>query len=87
MIPGWTLALQMMRAGDEWELTIPSGLAYGKSGTPDGTIPPDQTLVFDVELLKVAPSQMGQCPAIGAIPAGAFGGFGRDRASRAWRGK
>ncbi len=62
VIPGWTLALQMMHAGDEWELTIPSGLAYGKGGTPDGTIPPDQTLVFDVELLKVAPSQMGQCP-------------------------
>jgi FKBP-type peptidyl-prolyl cis-trans isomerase len=62
VIPGWTLALQMMHAGDKWELTIPSTLAYGKSGTPDGTIPPGQTLVFDVELLKVAPSEMGQCP-------------------------
>ncbi|HEX4860887.1 MAG TPA: FKBP-type peptidyl-prolyl cis-trans isomerase [Rhizomicrobium sp.] len=62
VIPGWTLALQMMHAGDKWELTIPSALAYGKGGTPDGTIPPDQTLVFEVELLKVAPSEMGQCP-------------------------
>ena len=62
VIPGWTIALQMMHAGDEWELTIPSNLAYGKSGTPDGTIPPDQTLIFDVELLSVAPSQQGQCP-------------------------
>jgi len=62
VIAGWTEALQMMHEGEKWELVIPSGLAYGKTGTPDGTIPPDQTLVFEVELLKVSPSQMGQCP-------------------------
>jgi FKBP-type peptidyl-prolyl cis-trans isomerase len=61
VIPGWTLALQKMHVGDKWEITIPALLAYGKSGTPDGTIPPEQTLVFEVELLKVAPSEMGQC--------------------------
>jgi FKBP-type peptidyl-prolyl cis-trans isomerase len=62
VIPGWTLALQMMHAGDKWEVTIPSLLAYGKKGTPGGPIPPDQTLVFEIELLKVAPAEMGQCP-------------------------
>jgi FKBP-type peptidyl-prolyl cis-trans isomerase len=62
VIAGWTEALQMMHVGDKWELTIPSGLAYGKTGTPGGPIPGDQTLVFEVELLKVAPSEMGQCP-------------------------
>lgn len=62
VIRGWTMALQMMHAGDEWMLYIPSTLAYGDGGTPDGTIPGGAALVFDVTLLKVAPSQMGQCP-------------------------
>ena len=60
VIAGWTEALQMMHVGDEWELVIPSGLAYGKSGV--GPIPAGATLIFDVELLKVSPSEMGQCP-------------------------
>ncbi len=62
VIAGWTEALQMMHAGDEWELVIPAGLAYGKTGTPGGPIPGGATLIFDVELLKVSPSEMGQCP-------------------------
>jgi len=62
VIKGWTMALQMMHAGDEWMLFIPSTLAYGDRGTPDGTIPGGAALVFDVTLLKTAPSQMGQCP-------------------------
>ena len=62
VIAGWTEALQMMHEGEEWELVIPSGLAYGKDGTPGGPIPPNATLIFDVQLLKVSPSQMGQCP-------------------------
>jgi FKBP-type peptidyl-prolyl cis-trans isomerase len=62
VIAGWTEALQMMHAGDEWELVIPAGLGYGKTGTPGGPIPGGATLIFDVELLKVSPSEMGQCP-------------------------
>ena len=62
VIAGWTEALQMMHEGDQWELYIPAGLAYGKAGTPGGPIPGGATLIFDVELLKVAPSEMGQCP-------------------------
>lgn len=53
LIPGWVEALSLMKEGDEWELVIPSNLAYGENGTPDGTIPPSQTLVFDMTLLKV----------------------------------
>lgn len=61
VIAGWTEALRMMRAGDEWELFIPSTLGYGATGTPGGPIPGGATLIFDVTLLTVSPSQMGQC--------------------------
>ena len=60
LIPGWVEALQMMHAGDKWKLVIPAGLAYGKGGAGDGLIPADQTLVFEIELLKVtAPTSAG----------------------------
>lgn len=65
LIPGWTEALELMRAGDQWHLVIPSNLAYGPRGAANGVIPPDQVLVFDLTLLKVLPpdkdkSQDGQ---------------------------
>jgi FKBP-type peptidyl-prolyl cis-trans isomerase len=61
LIPGWVEALQMMHAGDKWRLVIPSGLAYGNSGAGNGLIPPDQTLLFDIELLKVSPPTEKGC--------------------------
>ena len=51
VIPGWVEALQMMNEGSKWRLFIPSNLAYGAQGA--GPIGPHQTLIFDVELLKV----------------------------------
>jgi FKBP-type peptidyl-prolyl cis-trans isomerase len=54
LIPGWVEALQMMKEGDEWELVIPAELGYGEAGA-GGVIPPNQTLVFQMALLKVAP--------------------------------
>jgi FKBP-type peptidyl-prolyl cis-trans isomerase len=53
LIPGWMEALTLMREGDHWQLVIPSGLAYGPRKV--GPIPPSQTLVFDLELVKVTP--------------------------------
>lgn len=53
VIPGWVEALQLMKEGSKWRLFIPSNLAYGPAGTPGGPIGPNQTLLFDVELLKV----------------------------------
>jgi FKBP-type peptidyl-prolyl cis-trans isomerase len=55
LIPGWTEALEIMREGDHWHLVIPAELAYGSRGQ-GGVIPPDQTLVFDLELVKVTPA-------------------------------
>ena len=54
VIRGWTEALQSMPEGSIWELYIPSDLAYGPGGAPQGGIGPNETLVFKVELIKVA---------------------------------
>lgn len=51
-IPGWVEALSLMKEGDEWELVIPSNLAYGEEGAGN-VIPPNQTLIFDMQLLAV----------------------------------
>ncbi|HIF64435.1 MAG TPA: FKBP-type peptidyl-prolyl cis-trans isomerase [Deltaproteobacteria bacterium] len=52
VIKGWTEALQLMGVGSKWKLTIPPELAYGKRGA-GRDIGPDETLVFEVELLKI----------------------------------
>ena len=54
LIKGWVEALAMMKPGDRWMLYIPSELGYGAKGTPDGSIPPNAALQFEVELLDVA---------------------------------
>ena len=53
VIKGWVEALQLMKPGSKWELTIPSELAYGPGGTANGRIGPNATLIFEVELLDV----------------------------------
>jgi FKBP-type peptidyl-prolyl cis-trans isomerase len=53
LIAGWVEALSLMKEGDEWELVIPSNLAYGERGAGNGLIPANQVLVFDMTLLKV----------------------------------
>lgn len=52
VIPGWTEALQLMKEGDEWELFIPSELAYKDQGAGD-KIGPNETLIFTVHLIEV----------------------------------
>ena len=51
VIPGWTEALKLMKAGDNWILYIPSDLAYGERGNQ--AIPPNSVLIFDVQLIAI----------------------------------
>jgi FKBP-type peptidyl-prolyl cis-trans isomerase FkpA len=52
VIAGWDQGVAEMKIGDKVKLTIPPELAYGRAGYP-GAIPPDSTLVFEVELLSI----------------------------------
>jgi FKBP-type peptidyl-prolyl cis-trans isomerase FklB len=53
VIPGWTEGLQLMSEGSRTKLYIPADLAYGPGGNQ--RIGPNETLVFDVELLEINP--------------------------------
>jgi FKBP-type peptidyl-prolyl cis-trans isomerase FklB len=76
-IPGWQEALKLMPAGSRWQLFIPPQLAYGTNGLrkgkkrsgPNVGIGPDETLVFEVDLLAIKPGPAGTTTAaLGAAP-------------------
>ena len=52
VIPGWDEGIMLLKKGDKARFVIPSHLGYGEVGA-GGVIPPNATLVFDVELMEV----------------------------------
>jgi len=56
VIPGWTEGLQLMKVGGKARLVLPSALAYGPGGMGEA-IGPNETLVFEVELLDINPAE------------------------------
>ena len=52
IIPGWQEILQLMPEGSRWEVVIPPALAYGSTGA-GGMIGPEETLIFEIELIEI----------------------------------
>ncbi len=59
VIKGWTEALQLMPVGSKWQLFVPPDLAYGARGA-GSEIGPNSTLIFEVELMSIAPQGQNQ---------------------------
>jgi FKBP-type peptidyl-prolyl cis-trans isomerase len=53
VVPGWQEALPLMKVGSKWKLYVPPALGYGEEGSPP-VIEPNEVLVFEIELVKIA---------------------------------
>jgi FKBP-type peptidyl-prolyl cis-trans isomerase FklB len=62
VIKGWTEVLQLMPVGSKWEVYIPSDLAYGPQGPGRGPIGPNETLIFEIELVSIQPKTAATTP-------------------------
>jgi FKBP-type peptidyl-prolyl cis-trans isomerase FklB len=60
VIKGWDEALQLMKTGSKWEIFVPPTLAYGAKGL--NRIPPNSTLIFEIELLSIGKEKQPNAP-------------------------
>jgi len=66
VIPAWVEALQLMPVGSKWQLFVPPALAYGENAPP--VIGPNQTLIFEVELLDIKKAEKTEGAASATTP-------------------
>jgi FKBP-type peptidyl-prolyl cis-trans isomerase FklB len=62
VIKGWTEVLQLMPVGSKFEVYIPADLAYGPQGPGRGPIGPNETLIFEIELVSIQPKGAAATP-------------------------
>lgn len=55
ILPGWDEMVQLMQVGDVVQFVLPPELGLGEQGAPNGVIPPNATLIFEMGLVSIAP--------------------------------
>lgn len=63
LLKGWQEAMLLMTVGSKWQIYVPSSLAYGEAGAPQGKVQQNETLIFDVELVGIKPPSSAKAKA------------------------